>query len=161
MSTVSNQTFIDVYARQDGVCAVCGDPLDDSPREVHHMLRKADGGDDSPDNLVLLCDRDEHEYVHGGDFRKEIATTPELCRPALMPTLRDTLHRLSAYACREEEQRALDRLLRTCGQFERQGRTGWPVFSEAWLAFWQVWGYSREIALFVVNTPHDPHSQQR
>jgi hypothetical protein len=75
---MKDQTFIDVYSRQDGLCAICGEPLSESPWEMHHMRRKADGGDDSVDNLVLLCDRDEHEYVHGGSFNQELETTADI-----------------------------------------------------------------------------------
>jgi len=78
MAKISDQTFIDVFSRQDGLCAICGDPLSESPHEMHHMRRKADGGDDSVDNLVLLCDRDEHEYVHGGNFNQELETTADI-----------------------------------------------------------------------------------
>jgi len=77
MASVRDQTIIDVWSRQDGLCGICGDPLSESAWECHHMTRKADGGDDSPDNLVLLCDRDEHEYAHGGNFRQELATTAD------------------------------------------------------------------------------------
>lgn len=77
MASISDQKHIDVYVRQDGLCALCGEPLIENPREMHHMLPKALGGDDSLDNLVLVCDREEHLWLHGGDFRNEIATTPE------------------------------------------------------------------------------------
>jgi hypothetical protein len=77
MARVSQQAIIDVWERQGGVCAICGEPLDESAYEAHHMRRVKDGGSDAAENMVLLCDRDEHEYVHGGNFRKEIETTPD------------------------------------------------------------------------------------
>jgi hypothetical protein len=92
------------------------------------------------------------EAVRLIDVAEEIATSPELSRPEFMSVMRDTLHRLSAYVCRDDEQRSIEVLMRACGQLEVQGRTAWPVFSEAWSAFWQVWSYSREIALFLTDT---------
>ena len=32
--------------------------------DPHHVLRRSQGGPDTPDNLVTLC-RAHHEYVHG------------------------------------------------------------------------------------------------
>jgi hypothetical protein len=95
------------------------------------------------------------EAVRLIDVAEEIATSPELSRPEFMSVMGDTLHRLSAYVCRDDEQRSLDVLKRACRLLEVQGRTAWPVFSEAWSAFWQVWSYSREIALFLTNTLQD------
>lgn len=77
MTVVSDQTIIEAYVRQDGVCAICGESLDECAYEAHHLRRSADGGSDSVDNIALLCDRDEHEYMHGGNFRAEIETTPD------------------------------------------------------------------------------------
>lgn len=77
MARVNNQTIIEVWDRQEGVCAVCGDPLSETAYENHHLLRVADGGANDPNNIVLLCDRDEHLYAHGGDFTKPIQTTEE------------------------------------------------------------------------------------
>src|SRR3712207_8962018 len=50
---------------------------------------------------------------------------------SFMSVMRDALHQLSVYVCREHEQRSLDGLMRACSQFERQGRTAWPVFSRS------------------------------
>lgn len=74
--TISDQTRVEVWARQDGKCALCGDPLSESAHETHHLLRVADGGTNDVDNLVILCDRDEHLYVHGGKFGEAIQTEP-------------------------------------------------------------------------------------
>ncbi len=95
------------------------------------------------------------EAVRLIDVAEEIATSPELSRPEFMSVMRDTLQRLSAYVSRDDEQRSLDVLMRACGQLEVQGRTAWPVFSEAWSAFWKVWNSSREIALFLTDTLQD------
>lgn len=77
MARISDQTYINAYIRQEGLCAVCGEPLEYSPAEAHHMLRVADGGSNSDENIVILCDREEHIYMHGGDFREPVMTTPD------------------------------------------------------------------------------------
>jgi len=77
MARISDQTYINAYIRQEGLCAVCGEALEYSPAEAHHMLRVADGGSNSDDNIVILCDREEHLYMHGGDFREPVMTTPD------------------------------------------------------------------------------------
>ena len=99
------------------------------------------------------------EAVRQINVAEEIATSPELSRTEFMSVMGDTLHRLSAYVCREHEQRSLDGLMRACRLLEVQGRTAWPVFSDAWSSFWQVWSYSREIALFITDSLQEapPH----
>lgn len=77
MARVGDQTIINAWIRQDGICAICGEPLIENAYEVHHMQRKTDGGSDSDENIALLCDRDEHEYVHGGNFNEPVQTTAE------------------------------------------------------------------------------------
>lgn len=78
MGDVSDQVKIEVMLRQHGKCAICGEPLEENPDEFHHLLPKHLGGDDSVENIVGLCDRDEHLYVHGGDFRNDIETEPDI-----------------------------------------------------------------------------------
>lgn len=47
------------YFVQDGYCYVTHRPLLKSQRELHHRLPRSRGGDDSPENLILL-----NSYVH-------------------------------------------------------------------------------------------------
>ena len=75
MARVSDQTIINAWIRQEGVCAECGESLKDTAYEAHHMKRVKDGGNDSDDNIVLLCDRDEHEFFHGDNTKEPIETS--------------------------------------------------------------------------------------
>lgn len=77
MASISDQLYIEAWERQQGLCAVCGEKLIDSAYEAHHLLPKNLGGEDTVDNIAIVCDREEHLDVHGGDFRAPIATTPE------------------------------------------------------------------------------------
>lgn len=77
MARVSDQTIINARIRQGGVCAECGESLDESAYETHHLKRVANGGEHTEDNIVLLCDRDEHEFFHKGNFREPIETSPD------------------------------------------------------------------------------------
>jgi len=78
MGDVTDQTKIDVLLRQHGKCGICGEPLSDNPEEFHHMLPPRFGGNNFADNIVALCDREEHIYMHGGDFRNDVATTSDV-----------------------------------------------------------------------------------
>jgi RNA-directed DNA polymerase len=54
---------------QQGRCPVCGQPLEEEePWNVHHRVRRVDGGDDGLDNLELLhanCHRQLHSQEAG------------------------------------------------------------------------------------------------
>lgn len=78
MASVSDQIIVEAWLRQGGKCGICGDDLSESAYEAHHMKPKAFGGTDDVDNIVLLCDREEHLYVHGGDFRNAVETDPSV-----------------------------------------------------------------------------------
>ena len=100
-----NQVKMEVMLRQHGYCALCGtqivsdkngidfaeeellpgdklDPKDGrwlvhAPYEFHHMKMKSDGGEYKPENITMICGRDDHLDAHGGSFNKHIETTPE------------------------------------------------------------------------------------
>ena len=76
--SIDAQTYVDVWHRQDGKCGLCGEDLNDAPREMHHMKRVADEGTNEVDNLVLLCSRECHDFVHDYNFRKELETTADV-----------------------------------------------------------------------------------
>ena len=55
-------------------CAICGN----DGEEIHHIIPKSEGGNDTADNLVLLCHechRKIHEHepimIHGTPFKDE------------------------------------------------------------------------------------------
>lgn len=67
-----------VLAEAAGVCECCGKPApftreDGSPfLEVHHVLRLADGGEDTINNAVALCPNC-HREMHYGAEKRELA----------------------------------------------------------------------------------------
>lgn len=62
-----------VHQRDGGHCHRCGITVDLDRCHIHHVIRRAEGGSHSHDNLVTLC-RDchglmpQHEIVTGGPF---------------------------------------------------------------------------------------------
>jgi len=53
------------YAENHELCQVCGALAND----VHHIVFKSRGGDDSDNNLISLC-RHCHQEAHGTDSRE-------------------------------------------------------------------------------------------
>ena len=60
-ANVSNHTRKAVYARDHYRCALC-----DSNRgiQIHHVIKRSQGGGDQPDNLITLC-MYCHAVIHG------------------------------------------------------------------------------------------------
>ncbi len=64
--------------RDGGKCRVCGkSPRTDSSvrLEVHHIVRRADGGTDTLENVVTLC-RECHEAHHRGERKLKLKRPP-------------------------------------------------------------------------------------
>ncbi|MGO3841152.1 MAG: HNH endonuclease [Alcaligenes pakistanensis] len=67
-----------VLSKAEGVCECCNEPApftreDGSPfLEVHHVLRLADGGEDTINNAVALCPNC-HRELHYGVKKRELA----------------------------------------------------------------------------------------
>lgn len=55
------------YFTQDGKCYVTGLPLQSGERELHHRLPRIYGGQDTPENLIML-NRHIHRMVHVCNF---------------------------------------------------------------------------------------------
>lgn len=53
-----------VYERDQHKCAVCGRWVEDGVKP-HHVIYKSHGGDDSLDNIVLLCNECHYQVHHG------------------------------------------------------------------------------------------------
>lgn len=49
-----------IVSRDEGKCALCGSEVD---VQVHHIVPSSEGGTDSFENLICLCDKD-HTKVH-------------------------------------------------------------------------------------------------
>lgn len=73
-STELNDNRISLYVAQRGKCAICKDTLSPGNMEVHHILPKANGGNDNYANLALIT-ADVHKLIH--------ATDPETIRKYL------------------------------------------------------------------------------
>ena len=79
------------YAKyRDGYrCRVCGKSKhkDGARLEVHHIIRKADGGTDVPENVVTLCE-DCHKAHHQGERKLKFRRPPQHKAEAHMNAMR-------------------------------------------------------------------------
>ncbi len=60
-STMRNKTLVENAIKRDGKCMLCGTTEDLS---VHHIIPIADGGTDTIDNMITLCDKHHYLYHH-------------------------------------------------------------------------------------------------
>ena len=93
--TLSGWENLKAYAKwRDGQkCRACGkSPRDDSSvrLEVHHIRRRADGGSDTPDNVVTLC-HECHEAHHQGIRKLKLKRPPVHRNEAHMNSMRKYL----------------------------------------------------------------------
>ena len=96
--TLAGWENLKAYAKwRDGYkCRVCGKSKhkDGARLEVHHIRRKADGGTDTPDNVVTLCE-DCHKAHHQGDrklkFRRPSGHKGEAHMNAMRQYLKGTM----------------------------------------------------------------------
>lgn len=84
------------YAKyRDGYkCRACGKSKhkDGVRLEVHHIIRRADGGTDVPENVVTLCE-DCHKAHHRGDRKLKFRRPPQHKGEAHMNAMRNRLIR--------------------------------------------------------------------
>ena len=90
--TLAGWENLKAYARwRDGYkCRVCGrSPRSDSNvrLEVHHVRRRADGGSDTPDNVVTLCE-ECHKAHHRGEKALKFRRPPTHRNEAHMNAMR-------------------------------------------------------------------------
>ena len=94
--TLANWENLKAYAKyRDGYkCRVCGKskPKDGARLEVHHIIRKADGGTDVPENVVTLCE-DCHKAHHRGERKLKLKKPPQHKGEAHMNAMRNRLMR--------------------------------------------------------------------
>ena len=92
--TLAGWENLKAYAKwRDGYkCRVCGKSKhkDGVKLEVHHIRRKADGGTDTPDNVVTLCE-DCHKAHHQGERKSKFRRPPEHKGEAHMNAMRQYL----------------------------------------------------------------------
>jgi len=78
------------FKRDSGVCQRCGrdvsesDAGDGPTAEAHHIIPKAAGGPDTPENLVILC-QDCHRQAH------EALKTAHKRKPGVLQELRELI----------------------------------------------------------------------
>ena len=94
--TLAGWENLKAYAKyRDGYkCRVCGKSKhkDGARLEVHHIIRKADGGTDVPENVVTLCE-DCHKAHHRGERKLKLKKPPQHKGEAHMNAMRNRLMR--------------------------------------------------------------------
>lgn len=82
---ISNRIRKAVYARDGYRCALC-----DSTKyiQIHHVVKRSEGGSDSMHNLVTLC-ADCHALAHGTILNPGWDATPQDVEQALVEYLAD------------------------------------------------------------------------
>ena len=92
--TLAGWENLKAYAKwRDGYkCRACGKGKhkDEVKLEVHHINRRADGGTDTPDNVVTLC-HDCHEAHHNGKRKLKFKKPPQHKGEAHMNAMKDYL----------------------------------------------------------------------
>ena len=94
--TLAGWENLKAYAKyRDGYkCRACGKSKhkDGVKLEVHHIIRKADGGTDVPENVVTLCE-DCHKAHHKGERKLKLRRPPQHKGEAHMNAMRNRLMR--------------------------------------------------------------------
>ena len=95
--TLAGWENLKAYAKyRDGYkCRVCGASSRKDPNvklEVHHIIRRADGGTDVPENVVTLC-HECHEAHHKGESKLKLKSPPQHKGEAHMNAMRNHLMR--------------------------------------------------------------------
>ena len=93
--TLANWENLKAYAKyRDGYkCRACGKGKKDGKKlEVHHIIRKADGGTDVPENVVTLCE-DCHKAYHRGEMKLKVRRPPLHKGEAHMNAMRNRIMR--------------------------------------------------------------------
>ena len=85
-----------VLYRDGHECRLCGGRRKDPVLEVHHKIRRIDGGSDRPDNLITLCSTC-HDLLHKGEIKADFRKPKGYKAEALMSVMRwELLRRLRA-----------------------------------------------------------------
>ena len=81
-----------VLCRDGHKCRICGGKSKDKVLEIHHVIRRSDGGTDRPDNLMTLCSHC-HDGVHKGTVKPDFKKAPQFKAETLMSIMRWELYR--------------------------------------------------------------------
>ena len=91
--TLAGWENLKAYAKyRDGYkCRACGKGKKNGKKlEVHHIIRKSDGGTDVPENVVTLCE-DCHKAHHKGERKLKFRRPPQHKAEAHMNAMREYL----------------------------------------------------------------------
>lgn len=83
-ANIDTKTRKAVYRREGYRCAVCDDPRH---LQIHHVVKRSQGGSNSPHNLVCLCPSC-HALVHGTNLT-DWDVKPEDIEQAIVEYLAD------------------------------------------------------------------------
>ena len=81
-----------VLYRDGHTCRVCGGKSKGKVLEVHHIIRRSDGGTDRPENLITLCSHC-HDGVHKETVKPNFKKAPQFKAETLMSIMRWELYR--------------------------------------------------------------------
>ena len=85
-----------VLYRDGHECRLCGGKRKDPVLEVHHKIRRIDGGSDRPENLITLCSTC-HDLLHRGEINADFRKPKGYKAEAMMSIMRwELLRRLRA-----------------------------------------------------------------
>ena len=76
-----------VLCRDNHTCQACGGKSKDKVINVHHVIVRADGGTDKPDNLITLCGKCHRAY-HKGKIKLSIKKCKQFKAETVMSILR-------------------------------------------------------------------------
>jgi len=80
-----------LFARENGICQYCGKKIKPGERvEMHHIIRRADGGTDKPDNRALLHKKC-HKELHTTGNNDKLQKNKQYKAETFMNTLRKRL----------------------------------------------------------------------
>lgn len=83
--TLPQEIRVNVLARDDCRCAICGTP---NGAEIHHIIPRGQGGKDYYANLITLCWRC-HKVAHGTRMPGWVYETPEDVEQAIAEYMGD------------------------------------------------------------------------
>ena len=85
-----------VFYRDGHTCRLCGGKRKDPVLEVHHKIRRIDGGSNRPENLITLCSTC-HNLLHKGEIKANFKRPKGYKAETLMSVMRwELLKRLRA-----------------------------------------------------------------
>jgi predicted restriction endonuclease len=85
-ANVSNKIRKEVYRRDGFRCALCDSTIG---IQLHHVVKRSQGGTESPQNLITLCS-DCHALAHGMNLRRWVDIDESAISQAIVEYMADT-----------------------------------------------------------------------